>query len=278
MQSAIRANCRCFSAIRATQKPKHHYVEHAPSERKIKRDARKKENQKLVDSYKKLDEEAAKSGLEKPWNYYLSLIIERQPIVFGQPPEWYTKFERIREERREQLQMPPVNKVAQSILVDKGEETVKEDKDAIEMQKLHEASTSDITPADKANDRKSLIRNTPGFLYLLVNKPSGWAFPRIAFEEANFKSTRQAWALEQLAATTYGKDLQLYYWGYPPCVHQVKKYSPEEQKKKKAFGEKVFYYRAARLIGDVNLHPSAGKEYNWVSLKEIPEYLKDDEL
>ena len=60
------------------------------------------------------------------------------------------------------------------------------------MQKLHEASTSDITPADKANDRKSLIRNTPGFLYLLVNKPSGWAFPRIAFEEANFKYTRQA--------------------------------------------------------------------------------------
>lgn len=141
IQSAIRANCRCFSAIRAIQKPKHHYVEHAPSERKIKRDARKKENQKLVDSYKKLDEEAAKSGLEKPWNYSLSLwerrcavrcsIIERQPIVFGQPPEWYTKFERIREERREQLQMPPVNKVAQSILVDKGEETVKEDKDAI---------------------------------------------------------------------------------------------------------------------------------------------------
>lgn len=141
IQSAIRANCRCFSAIRATQKPKHHYVEHAPSERKIKRDARKKENQKLVDTYRKLDEEAAKSGLEKPWNYSLSLwerrcavrcsIIERQPIVFGQPPEWYTKFERIREERREQLQMPPVNKVAESILIDKGEETVKEDKDAI---------------------------------------------------------------------------------------------------------------------------------------------------
>lgn len=57
-----------------------------------------------------------------------------------------------------------------------------------------------------------------------------------------------------------------------------RKYSPEEQKKKKAFGEKVFYYRAARLIGDVSLVPSAGKEYNWVSLKEIPEYLKDDEM
>ena len=73
IQSAIRVNCRCFSAVRATHKPKHHYVEHAPSERKIKRDERKKENQKLVDSYKKLDEEAAKSGMEKPWNYYLSL-------------------------------------------------------------------------------------------------------------------------------------------------------------------------------------------------------------
>lgn len=94
--------------------------------------------------------------------------------------------------------------------------------------------------------------------------------------------------MERLAAATYGKDLQLFYWGYPPCVHQVyelcaslrarRKYSPEEQKKKKAYGEKVFYYRAARLIGDVNLVPSAGKEYNWVSLKEIPEYLKDDEM
>ena len=27
--------------------------------------------------------------------------------------------------------MPPVNKIAESILIDKGEETVKEDKDAI---------------------------------------------------------------------------------------------------------------------------------------------------
>lgn len=60
------------------------------------------------------------------------------------------------------------------------------------MQKLHEASTSDITPADKANDRKSLLRNTPGFLYLLVNKPTGWAFPRIEFDEAKYKTTRQA--------------------------------------------------------------------------------------
>ena len=40
------------------------------------------------------------------------------------------------------------------------------------MQKLHEASTSDITPADKANDRKSLIRNTPGFLSLRLGLPA----------------------------------------------------------------------------------------------------------
>ena len=40
----------------------------------------------------------------------------------------------------------------------------------------------------------------------------------------------------------------------------------------------MFYYRAARLIGDVDLPPSVGKDFNWVSLKEIPEYIKDENL
>ena len=57
-----------------------------------------------------------------------------------------------------------------------------------------------------------------------------------------------------------------------------RKYSLEEQKKTKSFGEKVFYYRAARLMGDVNIAPSVGKEYNWVTLKEFPEYFKDENL
>ena len=59
--------------------------------------------------------------------------------------------------------------------------------------------------------------------------------------------------LENLAASTYGKDLQLFYWGYPPCVHTAyfiefmnimtsRKYSDAEQKKKNAFGEKVSIY------------------------------------
>ena len=59
------------------------------------------------------------------------------------------------------------------------------------MKKLHEASTSDITPADKANDRHSLLRNTPGFLYLLINTASGWSFPSIEFDESKYKSTRE---------------------------------------------------------------------------------------
>ena len=54
--------------------------------------------------------------------------------------------------------------------------------------------------------------------------------------------------------------------------------SAEEQKKNHAYGEKVFYYRAARLMGDVLLTPSAGKEFNWASLKEFPEYFHDEEL
>ena len=40
----------------------------------------------------------------------------------------------------------------------------------------------------------------------------------------------------------------------------------------------MFYYRAARLIGDVDIPASVGKDFNWVSLKEIPEYIKDENL
>ena len=52
----------------------------------------------MVDAYKQLDEEAAKSGMEKPWNCYLSLyvlgervsvrIVERQPIVLKTRNLW----------------------------------------------------------------------------------------------------------------------------------------------------------------------------------------------
>ena len=56
-------------------------------------------------------------------------IVERQPIVFGQPPEWYTKFEEIRDQRRKDRQMPPCNKLVNDIL-NKEEETISvEDKD-----------------------------------------------------------------------------------------------------------------------------------------------------
>lgn len=57
--------------------------------------------------------------------------MERQPIVFGQPPEWYTKFEEIRNQRRLDKVMPPVNKIAESIFNDNEEELVQEDKDAM---------------------------------------------------------------------------------------------------------------------------------------------------
>ena len=56
-------------------------------------------------------------------------IVERQPIVFGQPPEWYTKFEEIRNQRRKDRQMPPYDKLVDDIL-NKEEETISvEDKD-----------------------------------------------------------------------------------------------------------------------------------------------------
>ena len=58
------------------------------------------------------------------------------------------------------------------------------------MQKLHEASTSDITPADKANDRTSLLRNTPGFLYLMIHNASGWVFPSLEYDAEKYKTTR----------------------------------------------------------------------------------------
>ena len=58
-------------------------------------------------------------------------IVERQPIVMGQPPEWYTAFEEVREKRRKDHVLPPINKLVDSILNDKEESIVNEDKDTI---------------------------------------------------------------------------------------------------------------------------------------------------
>ena len=61
----------------------------------------------------------------------ISRIVERQPIVFGQPPEWYTRFEKIREQRRLDKLMPPVDKVADEILNAREEKFESEDKDQL---------------------------------------------------------------------------------------------------------------------------------------------------
>ena len=97
--------------------------------------------------------------------------------------------------------MPPYNKIVSDIFNDKEESISSDSKDEIvqilvqdyvqEMQKLHEASTSDITPADKSNDRTSLLRNTPGFLYLMVHNSSGWVFPSLEYDSEKYKTTRQ---------------------------------------------------------------------------------------
>ena len=49
----------------------------------------------------------------------------------GQPPEWYTAFEEVREKRRKDHVLPPINKLVDSILNDKEESIVNEDKDTI---------------------------------------------------------------------------------------------------------------------------------------------------
>ena len=70
---AVRANARAFSAMASGQKPTRPLKEYPPSERKIKRNNEKKARDEQIASYRKLDEEAAKSGLETPWKYRLSL-------------------------------------------------------------------------------------------------------------------------------------------------------------------------------------------------------------
>ena len=55
--------------------------------------------------------------------------MERQLIVFGQPPEWYTRFEKIREQRRLDKLMPPYDKVVDSIINAREETFEAEDKD-----------------------------------------------------------------------------------------------------------------------------------------------------
>lgn len=72
----VSASLRMFSAVSGPKKPIHHHKDCPPSERKIRRDNEKKARQQVIEQCKKLDEEAAQSGFEKPWVCRLSLYIE----------------------------------------------------------------------------------------------------------------------------------------------------------------------------------------------------------
>ena len=72
----VSASLRMFSAVSGPKKPVYHHKDCPPSERKIRRDNEKKARQQVIEQCKKLDEEAAQSGLEKQWVCRLSLYVE----------------------------------------------------------------------------------------------------------------------------------------------------------------------------------------------------------
>ena len=69
------ANARLFSAAANATETQQACKECTPLERKARRDAAKKSRLQEKEQLLALDEEATKSGLEKPWIYRLSLFV-----------------------------------------------------------------------------------------------------------------------------------------------------------------------------------------------------------
>ena len=69
---------RMFCAVSGRKNPVHRHKDCPPSERKIRRDNEKKARQQMIEQYKKLDEEAVQSGLEKQWDCRLSLYYKEK--------------------------------------------------------------------------------------------------------------------------------------------------------------------------------------------------------
>ncbi|KAK8794817.1 hypothetical protein WA158_001798 [Blastocystis sp. Blastoise] len=250
------------------------YKKMEPGNRKKASDKRKAEFKLELQKAQELDELALKAGFPKPWKYYAGVVIDREPQVLAPLEDWQVAMQKIWEERynANTKKVEPIFDLLKEHKVEKKEDD--EEEEDINAPLVYE------TEDDKNKVLTSLNRDLTRYLYLLVNRPQkhplgkGWALPMAEYIEGEHHSMREV--AEGMADAIVGKHMKLYFVGNAPVGYMAHQYSPEDQKKNKCFGYKVYYHRAFIVDGTATINPREAKEYIWVNADSLVDYLEPD--
>eukprot|EP00604_Paraphysomonas_vestita_P002655 CAMPEP_0174819498 /NCGR_PEP_ID=MMETSP1107-20130205/2777_1 /TAXON_ID=36770 /ORGANISM="Paraphysomonas vestita, Strain GFlagA" /LENGTH=252 /DNA_ID=CAMNT_0016033115 /DNA_START=115 /DNA_END=873 /DNA_ORIENTATION=+ len=228
-----------------------------------------RDNRPLIQKQREINEqhEKAAESLGLPWRIVASSILHRYPTIAPDIPDWERDYSLVKdkiENINRQLYKDKTAGTAADIIAD-------ENPSFDEIAKtLPFTPASRITPADEANDRRSLSRKLPDSLYLIVKrnrKDNPWQFPQGKWIEG--ESLRKS--AERINDRTVG-NVSRWFVGNAPIGHYCYAYPPELQKSRKQYGAKIFYYRAQLLKGDIKLETRLYTDYAWVAKSEFDEY------
>lgn len=125
---------------------------------------------------------------------------------------------------------------------------------------------SRITEADKKNDRRSMERRLQDSLFLIVKRnrsDHAWQFPQGRWQGEEKEPSLRTVA-ERVIDRAVGKT-QRWFVSNAPIGHFIYEYPSAVKDKRKAFGAKIFYYRAQWIAGNIKLETKFYKDYAWIA-------------
>lgn len=213
----------------------------------------------------------------KKWRILSASVLERLPVIQPDPEQWEVDFETVqhelnlRENQRLEDDFWFLEPGAEYLTPEEAPKPDEAD-DPEEIVGAGFQLAPRETEDDEKNNRKSLNRALKGRLFLLVKNDASskfpWFFP--VGEKQEDEKMRDA-AVRSLQAHC-GAELQVYPVGFAPMGYI--KYLHEDDGKSGFDGTKIFFYRAQLVAGDVSLDASKSADYEWVTHRELMEYLE----
>lgn len=232
-----------------------------------------KANRPIIQLQKQRNLELEKKAEEKglSWRLVTASILHRYPVVTSDVEQWeqdmYDVEEKIMKKKREAF-MEQVGGTDAQFIPDSYPEP-----DEI-LQSMPFQPAPRITEADLNNDRRSLERQLPRSLFLLVKRSrsdKAWQFPqgKLIGEETMRKGA------ERVLDRAVG-NVRRYFISNAPIGHYCYEYPEELQRQRQQFGAKVFFYRAQLIEGDIRLETRLYTDFAWIVREEVGEYVDPD--
>lgn len=232
-----------------------------------------RDNRPIIQKQRRINEEHEQiaQGMGLPWRIVGASILHRYPTLSPDIPKWEADFVDMRnkiDNKNRQAFKDKTKGTDLDIIPDENPSF-----DEI-VATLPFKPASRITPADEADDRRSMDRKMAQSLYLVVKRNrenNMWQFPQGKWlENETLRETA-----ERINNRSVG-NLNRWFISNAPMGHYCYAYPKELQQQRKQYGAKVFFYRSQYLDGDIKLETRLYTDYAWIARSEVGEYFDPD--